>query len=121
MKLHTITILRLEGGVVFVSSLLAYNWLAYSWWWFALLLLVPDVFMVGYLKSKNAGAVTYNFGHSYISPATLTLIAYLANWHIGYAFAAIWVAHIGMDRLMGYGLKSQKGFEHTHLGKIGKS
>ena len=34
--------------------------------------------------------------------------------------AAIWVAHIAMDRALGYGLKLPTGFTDTHLGKIGK-
>lgn len=84
------------------------------------MLLVPDVFMLGYVKSKELGALTYNLGHSYLTPALLLLIAYTFGWGIGSALAVIWIAHIGMDRLMGYGLKKPKGFEHTHLGKIGK-
>jgi hypothetical protein len=31
----------------------------------------------------------------------------------------IWIAHIGFDRLMGYGLKIGPGFKDTHLGRIG--
>ena len=35
--------------------------------------------------------------------------------------AAIWVAHVGFDRLLGYGLKSAAGFGFTHLGRKGKA
>jgi hypothetical protein len=30
----------------------------------------------------------------------------------------IWVAHIGFDRLLGYGLKYPTAFKDTHLGKV---
>lgn len=119
-KDETTPILRLEGGVVFVLSFVTYEWLGYSWWYW-LLLLVPDIFMFGYAKSKELGALTYNLGHTYLTPALLLLIAYMFNWGMLAALAIIWVAHIGMDRLLGYGLKTPKGFEHTHLGKIGKT
>jgi hypothetical protein len=35
------------------------------------------------------------------------------------AIPLIWVAHIGFDRLLGYGLKYPTGFGNTHLGKLG--
>lgn len=34
---------------------------------------------------------------------------------------AILVAHVGMDRAIGYGLKLPTSFQETHLGRIGKS
>jgi hypothetical protein len=34
--------------------------------------------------------------------------------------AMIWLAHIGFDRALGYGLKYASGFGFTHLGRIGK-
>jgi len=34
--------------------------------------------------------------------------------------ALIWMNHIGVDRLLGYGLKYPAGFGWTHLGKLGK-
>ena len=119
MKITSITFLRLEGAAVFALSFIAYDKLGLSWWYW-LLLLVPDIFMIGYVKNKGLGALSYNIGHSYISPAVLALIAYGLDWKVGYGLAIIWVAHIAMDRLLGYGLKKPEGFEHTHLGKIGK-
>jgi hypothetical protein len=35
--------------------------------------------------------------------------------------ALIWVNHIGVDRLLGYGLKYSDGFWWTHLGVKGKT
>jgi hypothetical protein len=36
------------------------------------------------------------------------------------SLAMIWLAHIGIDRALGYGLKYRTGFANTHLGRIGK-
>jgi hypothetical protein len=36
------------------------------------------------------------------------------------SLATIWIAHIGFDRALGYGLKYGSGFTHTHLGRIGR-
>lgn len=35
-------------------------------------------------------------------------------------FVLIWIAHIGFDRTLGYGLKYDSGFKFTHLGRIGR-
>ena len=32
--------------------------------------------------------------------------------------ALIWLAHIGVDRLLGYGLKYPTGFKDTHLQRV---
>ena len=37
------------------------------------------------------------------------------------SIAMIWLAHIGFDRALGYGLKYVSGFGFTHLGRIGQS
>jgi len=34
--------------------------------------------------------------------------------------AAILIAHVGMDRMLGYGLKLPSSFQDTHLGRIGR-
>ena len=31
-----------------------------------------------------------------------------------------WAFHVGVDRALGYGLKTPDGFTHTHLGRIGR-
>lgn len=63
------------------------------------------------------GAAVYNLGHTYLSPATLGLIGYLVQRDLLYLLAAIWVAHIGLDRMLGYGLKYSHTFGATHLGQ----
>lgn len=110
---------RLEGLAALGLGVAAYSWLGQSWWIFALLFLVPDIAMLGYLRSARLGALSYNLGHTYIAPALLAL-AGLAIGPLAHGLAAIWVAHIGFDRLLGYGLK-RGAFEQTHLGPIGKA
>jgi hypothetical protein len=110
---------RLEGLAALGLGVAAYIWLGQSWLVFALLFLAPDVTMLGYLRSARMGALSYNLAHTYAAPALLALLG-LAVGPLAYGLAAIWVAHIGFDRLLGYGLKLDSGFEHTHLGPIGK-
>ena len=46
-----------------------------------------------------------------------------ASWlasPVALALGLIWIAHIGMDRMLGYGLKYASGFGDTHLGRIGQ-
>jgi hypothetical protein len=76
--------------------------------------------MLFYLCSVRLGALAYNLGHTYAAPALLALSGLLLG-PVAYGLAAIWVAHTGLDRLLGYGLKLDTGFEHTHLGPIGKA
>ncbi|QDZ12322.1 DUF4260 domain-containing protein [Devosia ginsengisoli] len=116
----TILLQRLEGLAALGLGVAAYIWLGQSWWVFALLFLVPDIAMLGYLRSPRFGALTYNLVHTYAAPALLALSG-LAVGPLAYGLAAIWTAHIGFDRLLGYGLKLETGFEHTHLGLIGKA
>jgi hypothetical protein len=114
-------ILRSEGVVLFAAALAAYfTGLNEPWWLVPLLLLVPDVFMVGYARSSRVGAWSYNFAHSYPAPALLGAVALATGDHLWQGVALIWFAHIGMDRTLGYGLKYETGFKDTHLGRIGR-
>jgi hypothetical protein len=95
--------------------------LDFSWWWLAVLFLVFDVSMVGYLRDPAVGAWVYNAVHSYIGPA-LCGIGAVVDGSRGLAFLAlVWAFHIGIDRLLGYGLKLRDRFTSTHLGEIGRS
>ena len=111
---------RLEGLAAFGLGIAAYAWLGQSWWVFALLLLAPDLAMLGYLRSTASGTLAYNLAHTYVAPALLALLG-LAVGPLAFGLAAIWLAHIGADRMLGYGLKLSSGFEQTHLGPIGKA
>ncbi|WP_421850193.1 DUF4260 domain-containing protein [Novosphingobium sp.] len=109
-------LLRLEGAVALALATIAFHRMGGSWWQFAYLFLLPDLSMLGYLANRRLGAWLYNAGHTYGLPALLALATLaLANLHL-LPIAAIWAAHIGFDRLMGYGLKYETAFGATHLG-----
>jgi hypothetical protein len=111
-------ILRLEGLAAAALSAVLYAHTGASWWLFAALWLTPDLSMLGYLYRPCWGARIYNAIHSYLAPATLALAALLLPSPALLPFALIWINHIGVDRLLGYGLKYPEGFQWTHLGKL---
>jgi hypothetical protein len=113
-------VLRAEGLVVLVLVIELFWRGAYSWVLFVILFLVPDVSMIGYLVNPRIGATSYNAFHSYIGAAFLALIGLIADIRICVAISLIWAAHIGFDRLLGYGLKYPTAFADTHLGRIGR-
>ncbi len=113
-------ILRLEGLLALCCAGIAYAAVSADWPRFALLFLVPDISMLGYLAGKSIGAASYNLGHSYLSPGALALAGFAAHVPVVYPVALIWVAHIGFDRALGYGLKYPAGFGVTHLGAVGR-
>ena len=66
-----ITIQRVEGAALLVLAVVLFDGTDLSWWWFAVLLLAPDLFMLGYLAGPRAGAIGYNLGHTLVWPALL--------------------------------------------------
>ncbi|MFW5947819.1 MAG: DUF4260 domain-containing protein [Gemmatimonadota bacterium] len=116
---HTVRWLRFEGAAVFAAALAGYALLDASWWLFAALFLAPDLSMLGYLGGPRRGAWIYNLFHTYLGPVTLLGWPLAGGPGWAAAVAAIWAAHIGMDRALGYGLKEPDGFRHTHLGRSG--
>ena len=113
-------LLRLEGLSYAVAALLIYWQQGFSWWMLALLILVPDLSMLGYLAGVRIGAICYNIVHATPLPWALLIFAYLANNTVALTIAIIWFAHIGIDRALGYGLKYATGFKDTHLGSLDK-
>lgn len=115
------TLLRLEGAVVLGVALAAYAQFGAGWGVFALWLLAPDLSLLGYLAGPRTGAALYNAAHSYVGPVLLLALGVLAAMPWAVAGSLIWLAHIGMDHALGYGLKYASGFAVTHLGRIGKA
>jgi hypothetical protein len=112
--------LRVEGAAAFAAGLAGFLFLGLPWWAFALLLLVPDASMVGYLRGPRVGAILYNVVHNLAAGVAVAGVG-LAVGSVPLAAAgAILVAHSGMDRLAGYGLKYPDSFQNTHLGRIGR-
>ncbi|MBX3578241.1 MAG: DUF4260 domain-containing protein [Rhizobiaceae bacterium] len=113
-------ILKAEWAAVFVASIFAYWLIGGSWLLFAVLLLAPDLAMLGYLAGNRVGALAYNATHLLIWPVLLFCVGMLAVGGVWTELAIIWLAHIAMDRALGYGLKYATGFADTHLGRIGR-
>ena len=112
--------LRAEGAAVLVAGLAGFLALGLPWWLFALLLVVPDVSMVGYLRGPGVGAIVYNLVHDLATGAVIAGLGLAIGSVPLAAVGAILVAHSGMDRLAGYGLKFPTSFHDTHLGRIGR-
>ncbi|MEC7262281.1 MAG: DUF4260 domain-containing protein [Bacteroidota bacterium] len=113
------TILKLEEVFLFVLGIYLFNQLDYAWWWFLVLILAPDIGMIGYLFNNKIGALTYNLFHH----KGLAILVYLAGAYFSIPLCQligiILFSHSALDRAMGYGLKYDKGFKFTHLGEIG--
>lgn len=113
------TTLALEELVQFAVAFGIYLWFGYAWWLFLVLLLTPDLSMIGYAISPRVGAITYNIGHH----KGLALVIGVLGIYFGSVAATIagiiLFAHSAMDRVFGYGLKYPDHFKHTHLGWLG--
>lgn len=112
--------LRLEGLAAFAAGLAVFVAAGGPWLLAIPLLLVPDVSAIGYLSGPRLGAFTYNLFHNWaVGLAVLGLGVWMGS-SLGILAGAILVAHVGMDRAAGYGLKLPTSFHETHLGRIGK-
>jgi uncharacterized protein DUF4260 len=113
-------LLHVEAGAVLVIVCLFYQHLQASWLWFALLFLFPDLAMLGYLANKTTGALIYNLFHTYTAPIlALVLLSCIGQTKYDYTWLIlIWLAHIALDRLIGYGLKYETNFKETHLQRV---
>jgi hypothetical protein len=114
-------LLRWEGVILLIGMTLFYWISGASWLIFALLFFLPDVSMLAYLAGPRIGAGVYNAVHSTIAPMLLVLFGLVTAEPLPGSLAIIWLAHIGFDRMLGYGLKYEAGFRFTHLGRIGKN
>ena len=113
-------ILRSEALAAFVAGIVI--WIANdgSLLWLVPVLLIPDLSAVGYLINPRVGAVTYNIVHNW----TIAAVALGLGWWLHSSFlvftGAVLLAHVGLDRVLGYGLKLPSSFQDTHLGRIGR-
>ena len=110
--------LRLEGLTLLLGSLVAYSTTRQAWWLVPVTLLSPDLLMVGYLAGTRSGGSMYNLAHTTSLPAALIGLGWWQHQRLALALGLVWLAHIGMDRLMGYGLKYDDNLQHTHLGHM---
>ena len=111
-------ILKLEELAEFVLGILIFSRLEYAWWYFPLLLLTPDIGMLGYLVNTKIGAWSYNLFHHKAVAITILVVGFFENNQIVMLVGTILFAHAAFDRMMGYGLKYEDDFTNTHLGKV---
>lgn len=122
--------MRMEGLVVLIGACAAYLNDHGSWSIFAVLFFTPDLSMIGFLVSKKVGTIAYNAFHTYSIPILIFLVLFCvkvfsdesdteAEWSVFLEkFAIIWMAHIGFDRMLGYGIKYETAFKDTHLQRV---
>ncbi len=114
------TIVQLEEIAMFGLGIFLFSLLPYPWWLFIALFLTPDIGMVGYIANEKIGAIIYNiFHHKGLAILIYLIGIYLSN-PILQLIGVILFSHSAFDRILGYGLKLEKGFTFTHLGQIGK-
>ena len=111
-------LLRAEGFAAAAAAIALYFHAGYAWWLLVALVLVPDLSMIGYLAGPTIGAAAYDGAHTYLLPIALAAIGVIANIEIAVQLGLIWLAHIGVDRAIGYGLKYPSGFKDTHLQRV---
>lgn len=114
-------IIALEEAAMFGLSIYLFNQLSFAWWWFVLLILAPDLSMLGYLINTRIGAMIYNFFHHKAVAIVVYIVGLYLNNGVVQLIGLILFGHSSMDRMMGYGLKYPDNFQNTHLGLIGKN
>lgn len=111
-------LLHLEGLAVLAGSLALYSDASYGWLALVVLFLAPDLSMFGYFGGPRIGALAYDVVHTYALPVVLGVYGVLGGSGTATQLSLIWLAHIGLDRLLGYGLKYPTGFKDTHLQRV---
>ncbi len=112
--------LRIEGAAAFAAGLALFGWLGGPWPLAIPLLLLSDVSAVGYMRGPRLGAFTYNLVHNWAFGLGLLGVGLAADIGPLAILGAVFIAHTGMDRAVGYGLKLPSSFQDTHLGRIGR-
>ncbi|MBK7967953.1 MAG: DUF4260 domain-containing protein [Bacteroidetes bacterium] len=112
-------ILKLEELVKFLACWYFATDMGFEWWLFFVWLLAPDISMLGYLAGTKTGAFFYNLFHHQGVAIAVCALGYV-SFSPEILFAGLILAgHSCFDRILGYGLKFDDHFKHTHLGWIG--
>jgi Domain of unknown function (DUF4260) len=111
-------LLHAEGLAVLGAALALYFDAGYGWVLLAVLILAPDLSMLGYLAGPRVGAVSYDAAHTYAAPVVMAAAGVLADSELPVRLGLIWLAHIGADRFLGYGLKYPTSFKDSHLQRV---
>lgn len=108
-------LLRAEGAAIFIGAVALYAHQGGSFWLFLALIFLPDLSMIGYLANPRLGSLTYNLVHTLVTPVIVAAFALVFNLPTLTLVALILFAHIGIDRMFGYGLKYPTAFKDTHM------
>lgn len=112
-------LINLEELAKLAFSYFVSLYLGFSWWAFFALLFLPDISIIGYIINTKVGAWCYNLFH-HQGTAILTgvtgIILGLPELQLA---GLVLFGHSALDRALGYGLKYNDNFKHTHLGWIG--
>lgn len=112
--------LKIEELAMFLLGIFFFGYLNLEWWWFLALFFVPDLGMLGYLYGNKTGAGMYNLWHHKGLAIVLGVAGYILGDQILQMAGIILFSHASFDRMLGYGLKYDRGFKFTHLGEIGR-
>jgi hypothetical protein len=112
--------LRLEGVALVAASVGLYVAAGADWLPFVILLILPDLSIAAYLRGPVVGAVIYNAVHNWALAGALIALGFMLGQSLLFDAGAALAAHVGLDRLLGYGLKYPTRFQDTHLGWIGR-
>ncbi len=115
------TTLKLEELGMFILGVFLFTQLSYAWWWFLVLILLPDIGMLGYLISTKEGAIAYNIFHHKGLAIVIYLMGIYVDIELLKLIGIILFSHASLDRIFGYGLKFKDDFKNTHLGEIGNN
>ncbi|GAB3174578.1 DUF4260 domain-containing protein [Telluribacter humicola] len=113
-------LLKLEEAAQWVLSIFLFSQLPFAWWWYPALILLPDLSMIGYAFNTRVGAAMYNLFHHKALGVALGVLGLSIGSSALMLAGVILFGHSAMDRMLGYGLKYNDSFKHTHLGMIGK-
>jgi hypothetical protein len=111
-------LLRIEGVALLAGAITIYAHEEASWLLFALAFFAPDLSMLGFTGGSRLGAGVYNAAHATVIPLALVVAGLVAGHETALTIGLVWLAHIGFDRVLGYGLKYPEGFKETHLARV---
>ena len=112
------SVLKLEELLQFALGIYLFSTLSYAWWWFLVLILLPDIGMLGYLVNTKTGALTYNVFHHKGLAILIFLVGIYFEIEVVQLTGIILFSHASLDRIFGYGLKYADHFKNTHLGHL---
>ena len=116
-NIHMKRLLQLEELMMTALGIAAlhYQPVPVSWWAWPVLFLSPDIAMLGYMVNTKVGAFTYNLFHHKAVAILLAAAGFLMHDSILQLAGIVLFAHSAFDRMLGFGLKYNDGFRHTHL------